>query len=267
MSNLRDRIEELRAEKGLSINKLAQITGIPYGSLAGVKNARQASLSSENAAILASFFGVSVPYLLGKTDDRIEVATGLDAIFIDEDAPSDFEVEMLRKYRALDSHGQKMVNLVLVEETDRMEAEAAQQQDNITKIEEYTGPRKIVRMFDTPASAGTGMPFVNELGRDISVVENAYTRKADYVLKVSGDSMEPRFHNGDLVLVQETDDVDEGEIGIFNIAGMSYIKRKGDGVLISVNPAYRNIEPEEYDYQNCQGRVIGVLDPDWILSN
>ena len=233
-------------KKKLSIAEFERIAGLNPNS---VHRLDTNTPRIDRVVLIAKTLGVSVDYLCGLTDSMY---------------PSG-QSELDKASSALDEHGQKMVDMVLAEETTRMEQEA-KQKENVTQIEDYIVAKKTVRIFDTPVSAGAGMPFTNDMGRDVDVMLNSYTKSADYILRVSGSSMEPRFHDGDYVLVQETDDVDEGEVGIWNIAGLSYIKKKGDGVLISVNPKYRNIEPEEYDYQNCQGRVIGVLDPDWILS-
>ena len=49
-----------------------------------------------------------------------------------------------------------------------------------------------------------------------------------------------------------------GEIGEV----IDIIKKRGDGVLISLNPAYAPVPMS--DNTRCNGRVIGVLDPAWI---
>lgn len=40
------------------------------------------------------------------------------------------------------------------------------------------------------------------------------SRKADFILRVDGDSMEPKFSNGDYLLVRKQPAVDIGQIGI-----------------------------------------------------
>lgn len=53
------------------------------------------------------------------------------------------------------------------------------------------------------------------------------TTSADFALKISGDSMQPKFSNGETVLVKQTSSVFEGEIGVFVLNGESYIKKLG----------------------------------------
>ena len=84
-------------------------------------------------------------------------------------------------------------------------------------------------------------------------------RKSDYVISVDGDSMEPTFSDGDKLLVQHTDSVNVGEIGIFIIDGQSYVKEFGEDRLISHNSKYPDIIPSEYSDFRCVGKVIGVM--------
>lgn len=54
-----------------------------------------------------------------------------------------------------------------------------------------------------------------------------------------------------------TDEIDPGDIGIFLMDGESYVKKLGDGKLISLNPKYDNI-PLTAD-SKCMGKVVGAL--------
>lgn len=69
--------------------------------------------------------------------------------------------------------------------------------------------------------------------------------------------MEPVFYNGDMLLIEMTDDITTGEIGIFLMENESYVKKLGDGELISLNPEYGNIPLTEGS--KCMGKVIGRL--------
>lgn len=82
---------------------------------------------------------------------------------------------------------------------------------------------KIIKLFDLPVSAGTG----NWLGdEDLSYDEITVTnRKADFALRISGDSMYPDINNGDIVLVKEQKDVPHGKIGIFTYKNKAYCKK------------------------------------------
>lgn len=77
-------------------------------------------------------------------------------------------------------------------------------------------------------------------------------RKVDYSIGVNGDSMQPTYYDGDMLLVETTN-----EIGIFSVDGDCYVKKLGNGELISLNTEYNNIPLNET--AKCMGRVIDKL--------
>lgn len=119
--------------------------------------------------------------------------------------------------------------------------------------------RRKIPMYDLPVSAGTG-EFLSESSRtDILIPDSARTVEADYALRISGDSMEPRYHSGDILLVQTAESVTEGELGIFILDGAGYFKRYGGDRLISLNTAYVPILLKDFENVSCCGRVVGKL--------
>lgn len=98
-----------------------------------------------------------------------------------------------------------------------------------------------------------------EQGKTVYVPDTPKSRKADFVLTVSGDSMEPKFHDGDNILVRSQPTVDEGQIGIFDVDGEGYIKKLGKGELISLNHKYPNISLKD-KYVKCFGVVLGTTE-------
>ena len=169
------------------------------------------------------------------------------------------ETEIIEKYRDLDDHGKEMVDTVIQKETERMKRAKL---EALAQIE-----TEDLNHYWTPVSAGEGAVVDTLTDFDvIHVVSNIYTRKAAFVLTVRGESMAPRFHDGDLVLVQEADDTEIGEVGVWFMDGYSYIKQKGHDKLISLNNAYRDVYPDEFIDCRCQGLVLGVLDPEWIVE-
>ena len=118
-----------------------------------------------------------------------------------------------------------------------------------------------------PASAGTGAFLEDENFELVSFPENTVPGNADFGVRVSGDSMEPVYHDGQIVWVQRCNELSPGEVGLFLYDGDGYIKvydeivpedaaredyLSTDGVLhmqpvlISYNKAYapRVISPE-----------------------
>ena len=128
-----------------------------------------------------------------------------------------------------------------------------------------TEPSKIVSLrnlplYDLAVSAGTGKYLDSdtcimvEVGSDVPI-------SANFGVRISGNSMEPRFVDGQIVWVHQQPLLNDGEIGIFAFEDNSYCKKLSitdDGVkLISLNPKYPPIEiPKNADLK-CFGKVVG----------
>lgn len=152
----------------------------------------------------------------------------------------------IKNYHDLDDHGKRIVDLVIKEELQRMEE--AVKKPNTVRID----------FFDLPASAGFGLPLESEYKTIIEAPYSDKAAEADFAIRVFGDSMEPTFFDGDIALVRKTE-ISIGDIGIFVINGESYIKEKGDGILISHNKKYENIFLNGNESQLSVGKVIGKL--------
>lgn len=120
--------------------------------------------------------------------------------------------------------------------------------------------RRSIGLYDMPVSAGVG-EFLADSTRieDIVIPDDPRTAEADYALRISGDSMEPKYHSGDILLIQSSDTVEEGELGIFVLDGSGYFKKYGGDHLISLNPQYPPIMLKDFEDVSCCGRVVGKL--------
>ncbi|HOO07565.1 MAG TPA: XRE family transcriptional regulator [Ruminococcus sp.] len=99
---------------------------------------------------------------------------------------------------------------------------------------------------------------------------NTAIRQADLVFAVNGDSMEPEFHDGDMVLVEKYPGCPElqyGEVGAFMIGNSTYIKVLEEDGLHSYNESYDTMTFGEDENVYLIGRVLGVLEPASIASD
>ena len=170
---------------------------------------------------------------------------------------ADTAANITNRYKQLDEHGKLVVCAVITEEERRLQTLPNPEME-----------AKVIHLHwnDQPASAGTGFDLHEEHMVSWLVRYNELTRKADFCLNVKGHSMEPKFYDGDEVLVREQPSVDIGEIGLFVVDGNGYIKKQGIDRLISLNPDFDDIFPNEFSDVRCVGKIIGVLDPQWIIS-
>lgn len=163
------------------------------------------------------------------------------------------ERDHIKKYRALDSHGKKVVDFILNEEYTR----------SIEKPDSVSTPDVIYLPFPLqPASAGAGDFADDEAGELVPVTRNAWTAKADYIMRVHGNSMEPQIKDGDRLLVRRQPAIDPGETGIFIHHGERFVKVYREDHLESYNADYEDIPVDEDT--RCIGKVISVLDPEWV---
>ena len=107
-----------------------------------------------------------------------------------------------------------------------------------------TPPTRSLPLYSLAVSAGTGQ-FLD--GEDYEMVEvgQEVPEGSHFGVRVAGGSMEPRFHNGEIVWVRQQRSLMTGEIGIFLYDGSAYLKqlvaREGRVALHSLNPRYEDI--------------------------
>ena len=228
------KIKELREKNKLTQQQTAEKLNLPLPTYRSYETgAREPGV--DVLIKLSELYDVTTDYLL----DHKPRLTML--------SPS--EISHIKKYRTLDPYGKKAVTSVLDIEFERC-----------TYIPEPNREELIeVSINYAPVSAGFGDELEDyEQWEKASVPLTPESRKADFILVVDGDSMEPKFHNGDYILVRKQPAVDIGQIGIFGVDGKGYIKKYGGDKLISLNKKYPDIPLDEES--RCFGLVLGVTD-------
>ena len=233
-------LKRLREATGLKADEVGEMIGKSGKTVNAWENGR----GQPDAEILIKLCNIyKVDNLLAEFDD--------EDILKKQNVFSDIEQKMIKKYRALDEHGKKIVDFVLNEEYDRSteQGEGELLQTNCI----------FLTMYEDAVSAGTG-EFLSD-GRcvEVTVDETPLTERADFILRVSGDSMEPTYYDGDKVLVENAVELSVGEIGIFVLNGQGYIKEYRPEGLLSHNKKYGIIRIGENDRCEVVGRVIGKI--------
>ncbi len=254
-----DRIKYLKSKKKITNERLSEMTGIPLGTLSKLVAGISDSPKLDNVIAIAEALGTSVDYIATGKPENTNNAT-----------LNNEEISVIEEYRKLDYWGKSAVGAVLREESNRVantaSADTAQQsifsQDKILRSKSGKNNRQNKRsilLYDLPVSAGTGEYLDSDNAEHISVSWNEKTAVADYALRVSGNSMEPNYHDQDILLIQGVNEVGVGELGIFVLDGAGYFKVFGGDCLISLNPAYQPIMLCDYSEIKCLGRVLGRL--------
>lgn len=114
------------------------------------------------------------------------------------------------------------------------------------------------KVFYNTVSAGTGT-FLD--GDEYEMYSSPdIPEAATFGVYVDGDSMEPKYHNKDLIWIEQTQMLEDGEIGIFYLDGNAYVKKFQNNrlgtYLISLNKKYNPIPVTENSTFKIFGRVL-----------
>lgn len=132
-------------------------------------------------------------------------------------------------------------------------------------------PFRSIDIFENAVSAGTGNFLVDGPKETVCIDESILPEDTTFGVRISGDSMEPEFHDGQIAWVLQQESVANGEIGIFALNGEAYIKKlqnDKDGIfLISLNEKYAPIKVGENDRLDIFGKVLGKSDASAITGH
>ena len=243
MQIIAENITHFRKQRGITQKELAKEVGITASTMTDYMKLRSAP-SFGVIQKLADYFGVK------KSD--------IDTTFKEEstnslpDAPDLLTQQITDKVVQLTTQNKK---IVLRTSEELLESQKNEEETKINEVSE------VIQLYsydyyDHPASAGTGQ-YLNDVR--VERIELPVDIDADFVIPIKGDSMEPDYHDGDLVFIQTSVDLNDGVIGVFNYNGDAYIKQlvidKDQAYLHSLNPAYKDmpITPET-DF-----RIIGEV--------
>lgn len=243
MQIIAENITHFRKQRGITQKELAKEVGISASTMTDYMKLRSAP-SFGVIQKLADYFGVR------KSD--------IDTTFKEESTDSLPDTPDFLTQQITDNVVQLSVeNKKIVLRTSEDLLKEQKNEEN-TKINEVS---EVIQLYsydyyDHAASAGTGQ-YLNDVR--VERIELPVDIDADFVIPIKGDSMEPDYHDGDLVFIQTSVELNDGVIGVFNYNGEAYIKQlvidKDQAYLHSLNPAYKDmpITPE------TEFRIIGEV--------
>ena len=168
------------------------------------------------------------------------------------------ETSLLDGYRQLSTVNQNVVTAMV----DKM-LEEEQNACNSYLINNFS----LLPLESTPAAADTGCAFTDAPPEYLFIKKNRYSINADALIRVSGASMEPLYHNGDLVYVCYTQAVDDGDDVICSTVDGAVIKRLHDHKLHSLNKDLPFGKKSEDDHVAILGKVLGIASEDEFASD
>lgn len=237
-----DRIRHYREELGMEQKALAAMVGVTANAVSNWERGR-ARPDVNLLPNICEALQITLYQLYGLDDPSVKYTTVEDAF--------------MGIYRQLTPGHQYAVRAMAQNLLQVQQAEARRQIHKLTR-------------FEHQLAAGIGDPNeFEDSGTPIYVYDDSLTCRADCVFTVNGDSMEPDYPDGCMVLVKRISDSGEltpGDIGAFMIDNETYIKEYQEDGLHSLNPKYDIMHFSDEESVYLIGRVIGVLDPENIAT-
>lgn len=185
MSEIGDRIKQLRENKNLTQTELAEILGMKTYTTVSKWESNDNFPKGKDLKRLAELFNVTSDFLLG-LDEAPKQTKKIETIYNQLDPPRQAKVYDFASYQL-------------------------KEQNN-----------KVVPLFGQTAANPTELTYGDSTYGE--TVEVNVPDKADCALVVKGDSMEPEYHDGDIVFYKTQPIIENGEMAIVEI--------NGDGVTL-----------------------------------
>jgi SOS-response transcriptional repressor LexA len=234
-------------KRSLSCNAVEKELGFGNGA---IRRWDMNSPSVDKIIKLSNLLDVSVDYLLFGSTSKQKNPTHLSG------------EEILRDYQLLDNEGKTVVSSVLTYTLEKMSPRETGGKRNIVPFNALPADaNRDLPLYDDPASAGHGLFLDSSAYELIGIPVQQVPKQTDFLVRISGDSMEPEIEDGDVVFVTRTPTLDIGEIGIFSLDGDALCKKlmkKGRKLYLqSLNSKYPPLEIPPHNDFHTFGKVLG----------
>ncbi|HDB3410411.1 TPA: helix-turn-helix domain-containing protein [Staphylococcus aureus] len=236
MNSFKDRLKQIMSERKISQSELSRRTGIGRNSISDYLNGKYEA-KQDKVFELAKALNVNEAWLMGFDISKNRKIENNDITSI---------------YSKLTPPRQSNV---LKYATNQLE-EQNNDSDNLVDFNSYIQEKSEVDIYGC-ASAGIGERLYNEpISKEFV---RGYVPAHDIALKVNGDSMEPLFKNGQIIFIEKSHTIKDGQIGVFIINGNAYVKKvyveDNRLTLVSLNKKYKDL----YFYDNESVRLVGKV--------
>lgn len=230
------------SSRGIDRNKLCSDLGLKYTTvrdwLKGITYPRIGKIE-----LLADYFGVNKSDLIEDKAQEVKELKIPTSPLVHKITEKVVKLSTPRKQKVLNYANEQL----------------KEQNNKVITIEENLFE---YRVFEKLA-AGNGYSYFNDGNYDTVFYNKDLDH--DFASWVFGDSMEPNFQNGEVVLIKETGFDYDGAVYAVDWDGQTYIKkvyREPDGLrLVSLNPKYKDkFAPFEED-PRIIGKIVGNFMP------
>ncbi|MVX58203.1 helix-turn-helix domain-containing protein [Streptococcus danieliae] len=246
------KIKEYRKLRGLTQKELAQKIKMGDTTIANYEKGFR-SPKKDTMFALANAFDISIDDLFPPINSISQDST------TPQEIPS--SVSKLNSELNTENHSKWIDygNELLEEQNTVQEESAEYSSDKVVSIKKKLFKYHVYEKL----SAGTGESYFNDWNYDEVYYDEEIDH--DFASWIFGDSMEPRFLNGEVALIKDTGFDYDGAIYAVEWDGQTYIKkvkREKDGLrLISLNSKYKDkFAPYDED-PRIIGKIVGSFQP------
>lgn len=234
--NVGERIKQRRKALKISADELAESVGVSRSTIFRYEKGDIEKVGPEVLKKIADKLNVSPGDLMGWEDNQQELKIPTSPI-VQKITEKVIKLTTNRK--------QKVLNYA----TEQL----SEQSNEAISLEEHLVEYKVYEKL----SAGTGFSYFDDGNYDTVFYNKDLDH--DFASWVFGDSMEPKYKNGDVALIKETGFDYDGAVYAVEWDGQTYIKkvyREEDGLrLVSLNSKYKDkFAPYDED-----PRIIGKI--------
>lgn len=259
-------IKNYRDENGISMADFAKLSGISKAYVSVLeknkdpRNGKEITPSIPVIKKVSDAIGISFDDLLNSLDDELLVS--INETEIEKNSETQLKEVRIPTSPLVKKITEKAVKLSTPRKQKVLnyaEEQLKEQTNKVVTIEEHLYEYKVFEKL----AAGNGYSYFNDGNYD-TVFHNKELDH-DFASWVFGDSMEPNYFNGEVVLIKETGFDYDGAVYAIDWDGQTYIKkvyREKDGLrLVSSNKKYKDkFAPYDED-PRVIGKIVGSFQP------
>ena len=229
------RLKDLRELHNITQIELAKKLNVSSSAVAMWESSRTRKPSTNTLFAIANYFKVTTDYLLGHSSMQ-ENQTDSDGRYLS----SNDEFDLVNTYRKLTTNSKQIV--LTVAQLEYRHVSAVAQGEVLIKILPKTKKEldelikrslakksseekaKYIKVYNQSAAAGYGN-YLSDDDQFEMVKVPVIPFGAEFGIRISGRSMEPRINDGDIVFVKRQSRIEIGEIGVFIYDNEAYCKQ------------------------------------------
>ncbi len=271
-----ERFEQIIKERGIKVSEISRATGIRQSTFSDWKAGRYLPKADKIEAI-ADYLGVPVSEINGLPPKKNIIRVYHAQSASDGGKSKRPTMKILASEEYMKSHPpntnaqsdvKSSVEVIAPEATiHKTKSYIDEQLTRIIKNSLFQSPNvKVTKQIPVLGRVAAGIPIeASEEILDWEEVTGDMAVHGDYFgLRINGDSMEPKFSDGDVVIVRQQEDADDGDIVIALVNGNDGVCKKlrkyNDGIaLVSTNPAYEPMYFSKSDIDEKPVKIIGKV--------